>query len=318
MSASKFFSRFSWGVLVYNLLVILWGAYVRATGSGAGCGSRWPLCNGEVIPRTPQFGTIIEFVHRISSGLSLFLVIILFFWAFRLFPKGNPVRFGAVLCLIFILTEAIVGAGLVLFEWVANDVSNGRVISMAVHLINTFLLLGSLTMTSWWAAGGARLKLRGQGVILWLFVFGFLGVILLGVSGAITALGDTLFPATTLSEGFSQDFNPAAHLLIRLRVWHPVIAVFLGFYLLFLSGLVALFRVTRTIRIFAALLAGFFIIQLGAGLVNLFLLAPVWMQLVHLFLADLVWITLVLLAMTNFSISEISQNVESSRSWNPA
>ena len=117
------FAKFAWGVLVYNLLVILWGAYVRATGSGAGCGSHWPLCNGEVIPRAPQIETIIEFTHRLMSGLSLLLVILLLIWAFRAYPRGSIVRKGAVLCMVFIITEALVGAGLVLFEWVAHDAS---------------------------------------------------------------------------------------------------------------------------------------------------------------------------------------------------
>jgi heme A synthase len=315
---SKRFAWFAWGVLVYNQLVILWGAFVRATGSGAGCGSHWPLCNGEVIPRSPQLETMIEFVHRLSSGFSLLLILALFIWAFRVFPKGSPVRLGASLSVVFILTEALVGAGLVLFEWVAGDASSGRVISMAIHLINTFLLLASLTMTGWWASGGESLNFQYQGAWAWFFAFGFMGIILLGVSGAITALGDTLFPAATLSEGLAQDFNPAAHFLLRLRLWHPVIAVILGFYLLFLSGLVALFRPVRSIRVFAACLAGLFVLQLGAGITNLLLLAPVWMQLIHLLLADLVWITLVLLAMTNFSLSEISQNAEPTRSLLPA
>lgn len=318
MQMSRSFSWYSWAVLGYNVIVILWGAYVRATGSGAGCGSHWPLCNGQVIPRAAQIETLIEFTHRLTSGFSLILVLVLFIWAFRLFPKGSPVRLGASLSLAFILTEALVGAGLVLFEWVAGDVSNGRVISMAVHLVNTFLLLAALTMTAWWASGGAAPSFAGQGAWTWVFSLGLAGVILLGVSGAVTALGDTLFPATSLAEGLAQDFNPAAHFLIRLRVWHPVIAVILGFYLLFLSGLAALFRPDRTIRLFAGCLAVLFVLQLAAGLVNLLLLAPVWMQLVHLLLADLVWISLVLLALSNFSFSEISQNAEFKRDPIPA
>jgi heme A synthase len=139
------FAKYAWGVLAYNILVILWGAYVRATGSGAGCGSHWPLCNGEVIPRAEQVETLIEFAHRLTSGLSLLLVVGLLVWAFRSYPKGHLVRLGAGLSMFFIITEALVGAGLVLFEWVAQDVSSGRVISMAVHLVNTFLLLASLT-----------------------------------------------------------------------------------------------------------------------------------------------------------------------------
>lgn len=318
MHRSKRFAWFAWSVLVYNLGVILWGAFVRATGSGAGCGSHWPLCNGQVIPRAAQLETLIEFTHRLTSGLSLLLVLGLFIWAFRLYAKGSPLRLGASLSLVFILTEALVGAGLVLFEWVAGDASSGRVVSMAVHLVNTFLLLAALTMTAWWASGGQPLAFSGQGAWTWLFAIGLSGVILLGVSGAVAALGDTLFPAASLAEGLAQDFNPAAHFLVRLRVWHPVIAVILGFYLLFLSGLAALFRPVAHIRFFASCLAVLFVVQLVAGLLNLLLLAPVWMQLLHLLLADLVWISLVLLALTNLSFSEISQNAELNRDPIPA
>ncbi len=301
------FAIYAWIVLAYNVLVILWGAYVRATGSGAGCGSHWPLCNGEILPRSPQVETMIEFAHRLSSGLAFLLVLALLVWALRAYPKGHAVRLGATLSMVFIITEALVGAGLVLFEWVAWDASIGRVISMAVHLVNTFLLLAVLTLTAWWASGGERLNLRGHGLALWLFVAAFLAVIVLGVSGAMTALGDTLFPAQSLQAGVARDFLPTAHFLERLRVWHPVIAVLAGLYLSFLAGLVALFRVTPRIRKAAAAVFGLFMVQLVAGLVNLILLAPVWMQLVHLLLADLVWISFVLLAAANFAEGEICQ-----------
>jgi heme A synthase len=278
---------------------------VRATGSGAGCGSHWPLCNGEVIPRAPRIETIIEFSHRLSSGIAFLLVLGLFVWAFRIYPKGHSVRLGASISLLFIITEALVGAGLVLFEWVAQDASAGRVISMAVHLINTFLLLASLTLTSWWASGGSRLSLQGREGLLLVFCMGFVGVIFIGVSGAITALGDTLFPADSLIEGVRQDINPAAHFLIRLRVWHPIIAITVGLYLIFIAGLLAYLREDVLVKRFAGALIGLFILQLVAGLINLLLLAPVWMQLVHLLLADMVWITLVLFTATEFALSKL-------------
>ncbi len=296
-------AKYAWGVLGYNLLVILWGAYVRATGSGAGCGSHWPLCNGEVIPREPGISTLIELAHRLTSGLAFLLVLGMLVWALRGHPKGSRVRLGAGLSMFFIVTEALVGAGLVLFEWVANDVSSGRVISIAVHLINTFLLLASLVLTAWWASGGAGLSLRGRGPVTWVFILGALGVLVIGVSGAVTALGDTLFPVESLSEGLRQDFSPTAHFLVRLRVWHPIIAVLVGFYLLFVGGLVYMFRSDPWVKRFALGLIGLFVVQLLAGLVNLLLLAPVWMQLVHLLLADLVWITLVLLAASEFALT---------------
>ena len=303
------FSTFAWVVLAFNLLVILWGAYVRATGSGAGCGSHWPLCNGVVVPLQPQIETIVEFTHRLTSGLAFLIVLVLVVWAFRAYPRGHPVRLGAMLSMIFIITEALVGAGLVLYGWTAEDQSIGRVISISIHLVNTFLLLATLTLTAWWASGGERIVLRGQGISVWLFVIGFLGVLILGVSGAITALGDTLFPAGSLSEGIAQDFVPTAHFLVRLRVWHPVIAMLNGLYLLFLGGLIYQFRATPRIQRLALILGALFLAQLLAGMINLGLLAPVWMQLVHLLLADLVWIALVLLAAANYGESELRQSL---------
>jgi heme A synthase len=248
---------------------------------------------------------MIEFAHRLTSGLSLLLVVGMLVWAWRAYPKGQPVRLGSALSMFFIVTEALVGAGLVLFEWVAQDASSGRVISMTVHLVNTFLLLASLTLTAWWASGGEAVRLKDRGAPLWFFLAGFLGVMILGVTGAVTALGDTLFPVTSLAEGFAQDLSPTAHFLVRLRVWHPVLAILVGFYLLLVAGLAAMFRNERHIRRAAAILAALFVIQLIAGLVNLVLLAPVWMQIVHLLLADLVWITLVLLAATFFARGKV-------------
>ena len=158
------FAKYAWGVLAFNMFVILWGAFVRASGSGAGCGSHWPLCNGVVIPPLPQLETIIEFTHRITSGVSLLLVVGLLVWAFRAYPRGHSVRLGAVLSMIFIVTEALIGAVLVLFSWVAKNESTGRVISVALHQTNTFLLLALLTLTAWWASGGTPMRLKGQGI----------------------------------------------------------------------------------------------------------------------------------------------------------
>src|SRR5690242_12260676 len=111
-------ARYAWSVLAYNVAVILWGAYVRATGSGAGCGEHWPLCNGQVLPRAPALATMIEYSHRLTSGVALLSVIVLLVWTYRVTPPG-PARKAAALSAFFILTEAAVGAGLVLFQLVA-------------------------------------------------------------------------------------------------------------------------------------------------------------------------------------------------------
>ena len=312
------FAKYAWMVLFANLLVILWGAFVRATGSGAGCGAHWPLCNGVVVPRAPQIETVIEFTHRLSSGAVLLLVLGLFIWAFRQYPKRHPVRLGATLSLVFITTEALVGAGLVLFEWVANDASLGRVVSISVHLVNTFLLLAALTLTAWWASGGQAVSLKNRGAMAWAFGIGFFGILLIGVTGAITALGDTLYPAGSLAEGIQQDFEATSHFLVRLRVWHPVIAIGVGFYILFLSGVAVMWEENRAIRKFAMVVIGLVIVQWLAGLLNILLLAPVWMQLVHLLLADSIWVFWVLLSANVFAWRAGQPEEESERVALPA
>ena len=288
------FARFAWGVLAYNLAVILWGAYVRASGSGAGCGRHWPLCNGEVVPRAESVKTLIEFSHRASSGVVLVLVVAMTAWAFRAAPKGHPVRRGAVLSLVFTLTEALVGAGLVLFELVAHDASMKRALSMALHLTNTFVLLACLSLTAYWASGGPRLRVRGQGALPWLVGPTLAGVVLLGTSGAIAALGDTLFPARSLAEGLAQDLSVTAHVFLKLRVLHPLIATFVGAACVGLGLLLPSMRPTPRVRFWARAAVTTFAVQYVAGLVNVALLAPVWMQLVHLLLADGAWISLIL------------------------
>lgn len=287
------FRIYAWGVLAYNLLVVLWGAYVRATGSGAGCGSHWPLCNGEVVPRAPQVATMIEFTHRLTSGLALLAVVVMVLWAVRAYPSGHRVRGGSFAVLGLIIIEALLGAGLVLFELVADNDSMLRAFSMVAHLTNTFLLVAALAVTAWWASGGGAFTLRGHGAVVALAVGGLLTLLLTGGSGAVAALGDTLFPARTLGEGIRADLSTTSHLLLRLRVLHPLIAILTGGYLLLMAR-VLVRRPESSTAAYTALTI-LVIVQLAAGAVNVFLLAPVWLQLVHLLLADLVWIAAVLL-----------------------
>lgn len=288
------FAKYAWFVVAYNILVILWGAFVRASGSGAGCGSHWPLCNGEVVPLNPTLARTIEFAHRGMSGIALLLVLGMVVWAFRAYPRGR-VRFGAVASGIFILLEALIGAALVLFGWVGMDQSTSRVISISLHLVNTFLLLGALSLTAWWASGGKAIDLRARPVQTLALGFAVFGLIFTGAAGTLTALGDTLFPASSLAEGLQQDTNPAAHFLVQLRVVHPIIAVFIGMYLLYLTFMLSgrAGTATRRLAMTLRLLVGG---QILAGGINIALLAPTWMQLLHLFLADMVWTVLVLYA----------------------
>lgn len=287
------FSRFGWAILFYNILVVLWGAYVRATGSGAGCGSHWPLCNGEILPRAPAAETIVEFTHRLTSGVALIAVVGLCVWAFRKFPRGHRVRLAAGLSVVFIFMEALLGAGLVLFRYVADNASIGRAVYLSAHLVNTQFLLAMLALTAWFARNPAeRFWPRGTPKVLRAALPAALAV---GVTGAIAALGDTLFPATSFASGLSQELSSDSHALLRLRLLHPTVAVLAGVYLAFAALSAIRLNPTDVVRSAGRMVAALVAIQLGAGLLNVALLAPVWMQLVHLLIANMIWIVLVIL-----------------------
>jgi heme A synthase len=291
----KTFARYAWAVLAYNLLVVLWGAFVRATGSGAGCGNHWPLCNATLTQHSPSAATIIEFTHRVTSGLDLALVALLLVWAFRAFPRQHPVRAAATLSALFLVTEAILGATLVLLQHTAKNASVSRAYSLSAHLINTLTLLAFLALTAWWSTDRpAPIVSRPRREGVWMAGVSLASVVLLGVSGAIAALGDTLFPASSLAAGLAQDLDPASSIFLRLRLFHPLIAAAVAAWLLFYAVSAASRRPDVAAR--AWTLVAFLAAQIAAGLANLLLLAPVWMQIVHLLLADLLWITLVLLS----------------------
>jgi heme A synthase len=299
------FAKFSWAVLGWNMLVILWGAIVRATGSGAGCGNHWPSCNGKVLPDPQRVQTIIEFIHRMMSGTALILVLILLIWGLRTYAKGSHQRIGFIGAAVFIIAEALLGAGLVLFNLVGANSSAFRAIAISLHLLNTFILLAFLTLNAWWASGGKWVSLKNRGSLPILFAIGLAGVAIIGMSGAITALGDTLFPSISLTQTLAEQSDPGAHLLIRLRIYHPIIAILVGVYSLYLVRYLYRQFNGNTGKRLCIFLGTLIIIQWTAGVTNVLLLAPVWMQVVHLFLADSVWISYILLAVHTFSVDHV-------------
>lgn len=285
--------RYAWAVVAYNILVILWGALVRATGSGAGCGNHWPLCNGQVVPLAPRIDTIIEFTHRCMTGGATFAVVGLLVWTFRSTVKGAAARTMAVISTVLLVNEAILGALLVKLGYVTGNQSVGRVVMLSIHLSNTLLLLGALTLTAVVLRTGQstrELRLRGTKAV-WT-IAGLAATIVVGVSGSLAALGDTLFPASSLRAAFEQDISSSSPLLLRLRGIHPLSAVIAAAFVIWI---VREAKRTGTHRLATAVLA-----LLGAqfllGLVDVVLLAPTWMQILHLLGADLYWTALVALA----------------------
>lgn len=297
------FSKYAWSTLAYNFIVVLWGAYVRASGSGAGCGAHWPTCNGEILPRAPAIETLIEFTHRLTSGLALILTVALVVAACRTFGRGHRARRAAWTTLGFMVAEALLGAGLVLFGLVDDNDSLARAMVMCMHLINTLFLLGFMALTAWWADRPGKLDLR-QPAARWLGL-ATAGLLLLGITGAIAALGDTLFPATSLVEGFQADMETGAHILLRLRGLHPVFALIVAF------GLVHLANSQRAIpqmKTSATLLIAAVLTQIVVGFVNLGLLAPIPLQLLHLFMADGVWVLFLVFAAKILETSRPAQS----------
>ena len=284
-----------------SVLVILWGAVVRVTGSGAGCADHWPLCNGEFVPHSPGAATLIELTHRVTSSLAGLLSVVVFLLSRRHFERGSQVRRAALWGLGLMLLEGAIGALLVKRGWVAKDASEARALVVALHLCNTFLLLGAQVATVQLARQPAVLCFRGLGSMPWL-LGGALGLLLtLGATGAVTALGDTLFPAASLAQGVAHDFSVGAHFLVRLRLWHPVLAVLVGGLVVYLAEHVRATSLSPGTLRWARLVTWAYVAQVALGLLNLLLLAPAAVQISHLLLADLTWIALVQLCMAVLS-----------------
>ncbi|MCA1626141.1 MAG: COX15/CtaA family protein [Acidobacteria bacterium] len=291
------FAKYAWFVLAYNIIVILWGAFLRASLSGDGCGQYWLTCGGELVPSAPQFKTIIEFSHRLSTGLAFFGVLLLFVWAFRRFERGDYSRKTAFASFVFIVIEALIGAGLVLTGNTAGNWTPTRPFWMMAHLITTFSLLAVLTLTAWFASGGKPFRFNVQRKISILLAIAISGIFLVGVSGSVAALSSMLFPSSSLAESAAKDFSDTSHILLRLRISHPILSISVGVFLMFLAGwLKSRSKENYWTNRWANALTMLVLIQFAFGTLTLITLAPIVMQLAHLFLADAIWIVFVLMA----------------------
>ncbi len=288
--------RFAWGVLVYFIAVILWGTLVRATGSGAGCGNHWPLCNGTVMQHSASVNTMIEFTHRITSGISLFSVVGLLWWTYAGTVRGHLARAAAVASVVFTVIEAMLGAFLVKLGLTAQSQSPLRPAYLALHLTNTLLLLAALTLTAHllsrrkgFLSGGIRL-VAPFGAIATVVV-----VMIVGVTGSLAALGDTLFPATSLGSALAQDFSATSGWLVRWRWTHPTVAFFASVFLIWLLVRAAQRSTAWDNRRLSALVLLLLATVYTLGVLDVVLLAPLWVQVAHLLAADSLWAALVVL-----------------------
>src|SRR6201995_1809153 len=295
--ASVWLRRYAWFVMVYSVLVVLWGVVVRATGSGNGCGAPWPLGHGEGVPIHPRLATVIEYTHRMMSGPSeVPLIILLLVWVFRATPKRHLARAFAIAGLLLTLTEGLLGALLVKLGLTAMSTSPWRPPMLALHLSNTLLLLGSLALTAHFLGrrsarlrGGVGVRHRVPAVV------GLLAAMVIGVTGSLAALGDTLFPSTSLRSALTADFSSSAEWLVRLRILHPASAIVAGAFILWLLWRAVFAARDGAHRKLGLWLAGLLGFQFLLGGLDVLLRAPVWMQVLHLAGADAFWCVLVVL-----------------------
>ena len=299
----RLFAKYGWFLLAYMLAAIVWGVFLRATGSGDGCGAHWPLCDGVLIPNNgSMLKAYIESIHRISTELLGLLVIIQLVWAFRAFPKKHLVRLGAIATLFFTLTEGWLGAKLVLLKLVAYSDAPQRIYWFAGHSVNTFCLVGALALTAWWATTNRRLQFVNQGPLLALGLAAIVATVCLSVTGSISALGDTLYPASSHLEVMNQSLLPTATFVMKARPVHPYTAVVVAMFLALTAGLLNHLRPSPNTRRFTLWLWFMLGAQMVIGLLNVGLLAPIYMQLVHLLSAQLLWISLILLFASAFAV----------------
>lgn len=287
------FAKYVWLVLLYNLAAVAWGVFVRAGKYGDGCGSHWPLCDGASVPLQGHVAKIIESSHRISTALIGPMAIAMVVWAFLAYPAGHLARKGSIATFVGVIIEGLIGAALVKFGWVTTNDSAARAGGMAVHAISTFFLLGAITVTLLAASDLPKLRVKGQGTVAWMLAMGAFGIVLLGVSGAISALGHQLHETSDVLRAAQ---NPATHWMVRLQPWHPFIAASIGLYLLLAAGLLQHLRPDPRVKAASRWMVGLFVGQLLLGLANIWLKAPIPVQMGHLVLADVNWIALVVLA----------------------
>lgn len=281
------FQKFALSLLIYTVLVILWGAWVRISHSGDGCGDTWPLCHGQLIPDAERGKTWVEYGHRLMSGI-YGLVVIYFWWVARkVFTKDSFARKAAFATLFFTITEALLGAKLVLFQLVTTNDTPYRAFVMALHQLNSFMLTGAVALAFASALEDkvSRASAKKYSAIPWLIVF-------IGITGAWASLSNSLFPTNNLWEGLVADFSSSSHFLIRLRVLHPIIALVGGgslalFFWIKSQTAESHYIQKRSFQLFTVLVGA-----LLFGIATLLLHAPVWMKIAHLAIAHSVWVLL--------------------------
>ena len=270
--------------LLLSIASILAGAFVRATGSGDGCGATWPTCKGKIIPALSDTSELIEFSHRSVSGVLLVVTLIIFAKT-RKFQKDSLVRIVTNYLTFFVIFEALIGAVIVIFEWVGLNSSLPRIIAVPIHLVNTFGLLGSYAILY-------KILQDDLQNIKDMFNKNFLLIsslfLLSGATGSITALADVLFPSASFVEGFLADFDRTSEVLTRLRILHPIISSTLSIVLyVYATG------IRKKYNVSVKPLQTLILIAVFLGVINVLSNIVLPLSILHLAIADFLWISFI-------------------------
>jgi cytochrome c oxidase assembly protein subunit 15 len=237
--------------------------------------------------------TLTEYLHRLTSGFYGIFVLSLWLWNFKLFPKKTAARQASTAVLVLMILEALLGAALVLKGLVGENATIFRLVVMTCHQMNSLLLTGSTVVL----ALVSRPQLEPETLhIQWRNLFSnakfWMTFMVIPATGAWAALANTLFPSQNLQEGILKDLTPDVPWILRLRIVHPVLALTIGFYLVFRFYKKS-FDSEGDVSNANLILAGVLSVALIFGMLTLLALSPVWMKLVHLTLAQVVWISIV-------------------------
>ncbi len=286
--------------LFLSIASILAGAFVRATGSGDGCGATWPTCKGRIIPALSDTSELIEFSHRSVSGVLLIVTVIIFIKS-RKFQKDSLVRTVTNYLTFFVIFEALIGAVIVIFEWVGLNSSLPRIIAVPIHLVNTFGLLGCYAILY---------KILDKNIeeINSMFNKNFIFIsslfLLSGATGSIAALADVLFPSASFIEGFLADFDRTSEVLTRLRILHPIVSSTLSLVLYFYS-----IRINKKYNIRVKPLQTLIFVAVLLGFLNVLSNIILPLSILHLAIADFLWISYIYVSIdivkNNLSINSL-------------
>jgi len=297
-------------VLWLTVAVVIGGALVRATDSGAGCGESWPICGGRLIPDIGTHHTAIEISHRLMTGLLGIVLVTLFLTVRRRFARTHRLRRAVSAAGILLIVESLLGASLVLFGWVEYDASIARLIVVPIHLVNTFLLVGSMTLVVYIAGGGRPFRVNLGSIRNKLIATSLVVILVIGATGALNALADTLILSGHLRESSPGEVLVSEPVLRQVRTIHPFTAI-IGGLILFMLARYLTANAERRVRLLGSAVQGIIWLQFILGLLNVALEVPLEIQLVHLFVADVLWIAFVMISF--FLLGEQSDELISAR-----